>query len=53
MENYYSETLVDIFLWGEDEPRVILSKIYCPNSYKYVLFEKFQIWERKIKHDKD
>ena len=48
MEDYYCETLIDIFLWGEEEPRIILSKIYCPNSYKYMLFNKFLIWKRII-----
>ena len=53
MENYYSETLIDIFLWGEDEPRVILSKEYYPDCYKYILFKKFQIWEKRVKNAKN
>ena len=44
----YVETIIDIFLWGEDNPRIILSKVYCARSYKYMLFNKFLIWEKKI-----
>lgn len=47
----YKEILIDVILWNEDEPRTVLSRVVSKYKILYILFERFVVWKRKIKHE--
>ena len=51
VEIMYKEILIDVILWNEDEPRTVLSRVVSKYKILYILFERFVVWKRKIKHE--
>ena len=51
IDNFDKEILIDVILWNEDEPRTVLSRVVSKYKILYILFERFVIWKRKIKHE--